>query len=83
MRYLKQIAHPGFVIGVYAWNNKFILKIEAGPYEQTYKVSEMDVSTVEEAEALLDESFLSSVRARFASMDADWQAAQARAEARF
>jgi hypothetical protein len=83
MRYLKQIAHPGFVIGLYAWNNKFILKIEAGPYEQTYKVSELDVSTAEEAEALLDEPFMTAVQARFRQMDADWQQAQARAEARF
>ncbi len=79
MRYVKEIAHPGLKIGLYAWNNKFIVKIEAGPYEQTYKISEMDVATVEETEALLDEPFLASVRARFAQMDADWQQAQERA----
>ncbi len=60
------------MIGLYAWNNKFILKIEAGPYEQTYKVSEMDIATAEEVEALLTEPFLTNVRTRFEEMHKDW-----------
>lgn len=80
MRYLQEIPHAHFRIGLYAWNNKFILKIESGPYEQTYKVSEMDVATLDEVLRLIDESFLAQVGQRFQDMDTDWQTAQQRHE---
>lgn len=80
MRYLQEIAHAHFRMGLYAWNNKFIVKIESGPYEQTYKISELDVATPEEALRLLDEAFLRKVDQRFREMAADWQASQQRHE---
>ncbi|MBC8152835.1 MAG: hypothetical protein H7Z72_07990 [Bacteroidetes bacterium] len=80
MRYLQEIPHAHFRIGLYAWNNKFILKIESGPYEQTYKVSEMDVASPEAVLLLLDEPFLAQIGERFRAMDTDWQAAQQRYE---
>ena len=74
MRFVQDIPHPLFRIGLYAWNGKYILKIDAGPYEQTYKVSDTDV--IEEADILrmLDEPFLQRISERFRNMDADWQA---------
>lgn len=61
-------------MGLYAWNGKYIVKIEAGPYEQTYKVSEMDIAGADSVEAMLDEPFLAGVARRFQEMDTDWQA---------
>ncbi|HEY0109177.1 MAG TPA: hypothetical protein VGB67_06060 [Fibrella sp.] len=72
MRYLKDIAHPQLKIGLYTWNNKYIVKIEAGPYEQTYKVAEFDVTGPDEVESLLSAPFLASVLTRFQQMDKDW-----------
>ncbi len=74
MRFVQDIPHPLFRIGLYAWNGKYILKIDAGPYEQTYKVSDTDV--IEEADILtmLDEPFLQRIAERFRDMDVDWQA---------
>lgn len=74
MRFVQDIPHPLFRIGLYAWNGKYILKIDAGPYEQTYKVSDTDV--LEEADILtmLDEPFLQRIAERFRDMNADWQA---------
>ena len=80
MRHLQEIPHPHFRMGLYAWNNKFILKIETGPYEQTYKISEMDMATAEEVIQLLDDDFLERVAQRFGEMDADWMATQTRHE---
>ena len=80
MRYLQEISHPHFRVGLYAWNNKFIVKIESGPYEQTYKISEMDMATPEEVMILVDEAFLQKVAERFRDMDTDWQNAQQRHE---
>jgi hypothetical protein len=73
MRFVHDIPHPQFRIGLYAWNGKYIVKIEAGPYEQTYKVSEMDVSGSDDVITMLDDTFLANVAARFQAMDTDWQ----------
>jgi len=73
MRFVQDIPHPQFRIGLYAWNSKYIVKIEAGPYEQTYKVSELDVADLTDVITMLDKSFLAGVAQRFQSMDTDWQ----------
>lgn len=80
MRFVQDIPHPQFKIGLYAWNSKYILKIEAGPYEQTYKISELDVPTGDVVLRMLDGPFLTSVGMRFQQMDADWLAAGERNE---
>ncbi|QMW05592.1 hypothetical protein [Spirosoma foliorum] len=74
MRFVQDIPNPQFRIGLYAWNSKYIVKIEAGPYEQTYKVSEMDLIDPAAVPSLLDQEFLTKVSQRFQDMDADWQA---------
>ena len=73
MRFVQDIPHPQFKIGVYAWNDKQIVKIEAGPYEQTYKINDFDIVVADGVHAMLDERFLASVARRFLEMDADWQ----------
>ncbi|GAB3574321.1 hypothetical protein GCM10027578_36780 [Spirosoma luteolum] len=80
MRFVQDIPHPQFRIGLYAWNGKYIVKIDAGPYEQTFKVSELDLTSAEDVLTLLDAGFLQQVGERFRSMDADWQAALDRHE---
>lgn len=80
MRYLNDIPHPHFRIGLYAWNNKYILKVEAGLLEQTYKISETDVLDPAELPKLVDQPFLEQVARRFAEMDADWRATAERHE---
>jgi hypothetical protein len=75
MRYIKDVAHAQLKISLYSWNSKYIVKIDAGPYEQTYKVAEFDVAGPDEVEALLSADFLTSVISRFQQMDADWTGA--------
>ncbi|GAB3921843.1 hypothetical protein [Larkinella terrae] len=72
MRFLKEISHPAFRVGLYYWNNKYLIKIEAGQYEQTYKISEMDVTSEEEVIQLLDEPFMRQVNERFGQMHEDF-----------
>lgn len=75
MRYVQDIPHAQLKIGLYAWNGKYIVKIEAGPYEQTYKISEMDAASTDEVVQMLDDPFLERVLQRFGEMDMDWQQA--------
>ena len=50
MRVIGKIPHEEFIITVCDWNNKYLVKVESGPYEQTYKVSQTDVCSYEELE---------------------------------
>jgi cobalamin biosynthesis protein CbiD len=69
MRVIGDIPHPDFKITLFAWNGKFIIKIEQGMYEQTYKVSEMDMISAEEVREWLDAAFLEEVRDIFKTMN--------------
>jgi hypothetical protein len=84
MRHVADIPHPAVKITLLAWNSKFLLKLEQGNLEQTYKVAELDLTTGTDAEVreLLDEEFLAAAIARFQEMRADLQAAFDRHELR-
>ena len=72
MRYIKDIANNKFKISIYQWNNKFIIKIESGTYEQTYKIDQYEVANVEEIEKCIDVVFLESIETRFDMMNRDF-----------
>jgi hypothetical protein len=58
---------------LFSWNGKYILKLESGNLEQTYKISELDTAGEEEVlEFCRKEDFRSSVIQTFVSMDACW-----------
>ena len=55
-------------------NNKFIVKIEQGNIEQTYKIAEGDLTEgVNSVFEILDEEFLKTVSARFTEMRKDFK----------
>ena len=75
MRVIADIPHPDLKITLFTWNNKYLIKLERGMLEQTYKVSELDVTGVDDVRRLLDEEFLTGVLRRFDEMhDAFYQA---------
>jgi hypothetical protein len=75
MRVIADIPHPDLKITLFSWNNKYLIKLERGMLEQTYKVSELDVTGVDDVRQLLDDDFLAGVLRRFDEMnDAFYQA---------
>jgi hypothetical protein len=72
MRYIKDIPHQQFKISIYQWNNKYIIKIEVGMFEQTYKIEEYEIANVEEIEKTMDSEFLEKVSTRFSGMQEDF-----------
>ncbi len=68
MRVVAEIPHPDFKITVFSWNGKYLLKLERGMFEQTYKISEMDVSGDEEIKNMLTEDFIKAVGDIFLQM---------------
>lgn len=75
MRIVKEITLPDLKVSIYNWNNKYLVKLEQGLLEQTYKIPETEITSEKELEALLSEAFLAKVRARFKDMMSDLQEA--------
>jgi hypothetical protein len=74
MRIIAELPHPDFKITIMNMNQKFIVKIEQGTLEQSFKVPEMDLTDgVNSVFELLDEEFLKKVGARFIDMRADFK----------
>jgi hypothetical protein len=86
MRHVADIPYPQVKITLLAWNGKYLLKLEQGALEQTYKVAELDLSGIVapdvEIRQLLDDEFLAAAVARFQLMRDDMRAAFARHDLR-
>lgn len=72
MRLLKDIPHPRYKIQLLQYNNKYIVKIELGQFEQTYKIGDLDVQGPEEVERMITPELLSNALKRFVEMREDW-----------
>ncbi len=67
MRIVKEITGRPCKITVFSWNGKYLIKLESGSFEQTFKVSEMDVLE-EELDDILSDTFLNEALKRFDDM---------------
>lgn len=73
MRVVKQTTLPGIAITLFAWNGKYLLKFEQDVLEQTYKVSELDLTSADDLDKLLaNEAFITHVNQTFVQMRGAW-----------
>ncbi|AYB34526.1 hypothetical protein [Chryseolinea soli] len=79
MRVVGEIPHPECKITIFAWNNRYLIKLEQGLLEQTFKVNEYDVTSEAELYRIVDEAFLEEAMQRFASMSESLRQAMQRA----
>ncbi|MEO8887090.1 MAG: hypothetical protein ABI367_13585 [Mucilaginibacter sp.] len=76
MRVIAELPHPDFKITIFNMNQKFIVKLEKGILEQSYKIPDMDLTDgVNSVFEILDEAFLATVATRFAEMGKDFKEA--------
>lgn len=68
MRVVKEIPHPECKITIFQWNNRYLIKLEAGPFEQTFKIDQTDLASEEDLNKILNEDFIGDAIARFADM---------------
>jgi hypothetical protein len=73
MRVIGEIPHPQFKITLFSWNGKYLIKLEAGMYEQTYKIREDDLSSEAEIHGILNEGFLARALEAFRLMHSNLQ----------
>lgn len=75
MRLVKDIPHDRYKIQVFNYNAKYMVKIELGQFEQTYKIGETDVYGLEDVERMITPELLSNALKRFVEMRKDWEMA--------
>ncbi len=75
MRIVGTIEHPVFKISIFSWNEKYIVKLEAGLFEQSYKFRESDFASWEDLKAFFNEAMLADVHNTFKKMSEDAQRA--------
>lgn len=76
MRHVGEITNTHqYKIDLYTWNNKYIVKIEAGQCEQIYKINQLDfLGTEDDIQALCqNQDFINAIVATFHKMHQDWQ----------
>ncbi|RYD78597.1 MAG: hypothetical protein EOP55_06795 [Sphingobacteriales bacterium] len=80
MRVIAELPHPECKISIFSMNQKYIVKFEQGTFEQSYKLSELDLSGggVNDIFEILDEEFIATVIERFKLMRGDFNLAYKR-----
>ncbi len=68
MRIIDSIPHPSISISIFQMNDKYMVKFEAGPMEQTFKFLVEEVRTVDQLKQKINEAFIEKVRLRFNDM---------------
>jgi hypothetical protein len=68
MRIIDSIPHPSISISIFNMNDKYIVKFEAGPMEQSFKFNTEQVKSVENLKKMINDDFIEKVRLRFNEM---------------
>lgn len=79
MRVVAELPHPDCKITIFSMNQKYIIKLEKGIFEQVYKLAELDIPEgVNGVFQILDAAFMKTAAERFDQMRADFNAAYKR-----
>jgi hypothetical protein len=73
MRIIGEIPHPDCRISLFHWNNRYIIKLERGYLEQTFKIDQFDLSSEKELQLIVNEEFIREAMSRFDAMDQSLQ----------
>ncbi len=79
MRVIAELPHPDCKITIFSMNQKYIIKLEKGTFEQIYKISELDIPEgANGVFQLLDSEFIKTAADRFNQMRIDFNQAYKR-----
>jgi len=68
MRIIDTIPHESMSISIFQMNDKFQVKFEAGPMEQTFKFHQEEVKNLAHLKTLINTEFIEATRKRFNDM---------------
>jgi len=75
MRIVGEIPHDVCKITLFSWNNRYLIKLEYGLLEQTYKVNQFDIAQEADLYKIVNEHFIQEAIIRFREMDKSLQIA--------
>lgn len=73
MRIIGEIPHPDCRITLFHWNNRYIIKLEKGYLEQTFKIDQFDLSSENDLRQVVNEEFIREAMTRFEAMSQSLQ----------
>jgi len=73
MRVVQEFVKEEIRVSIFSWNNKYLIKFELGPMEQTFKVPEMDVLDESDLNCFYEGEFFEKVVQRFEEMGQSFQ----------
>lgn len=68
MRIIDTIPHESMTISIFQMNDKYQVKFEAGPMEQTFKFFAEEVKSLEDLKSKINNEFIETTRKRFNEM---------------
>lgn len=70
MRVVAELPHPDCKITIFNMNQKYIVKLEQGSLEQSYKISELDLTGggINDVFEIIDDTFIQEVLQHFQLM---------------
>ncbi len=71
MRIIDTIAHPQIRISIFQMNQKYIVKLELGAMEQSFKFSELEIINLEILKTDVIEKIIPNALIRFEEMNKD------------
>ena len=78
MRIINETSLHGCKITFYSWNNRYLVKLEQGLLEQTFKIDQFDLADEGELLKLVDAEFVQQAVKRFNEMGQSVHEAKAR-----
>jgi len=68
MRIIDTIPHESMSISIFQMNDKYMVKFEAGPMEQTFKFFVEEMKSVDNLKTKITSKFIETTRERFNEM---------------
>ncbi len=75
MRIVGEVSHPECKITLLNWNNRYLVKLEKGLLEQTYKISQFELAGEADLYQVVNEAFIRNALRQFDVMEANWNQA--------
>lgn len=69
MRIIGEIPHSQCKITLFHWNNRYLIKLERGHLEQTFKVDQFDLTQEADLTRMVNEVFIQEALVRFDNME--------------
>jgi hypothetical protein len=69
MRIINELSIEGCKVTFYSWNNRYIIKVEQGFLEQTFKINQFDIADESALSHIIDKTFMEGALKRFTEMD--------------